>query len=176
MFRMFKVALTFGLVSLFAIAQAAENPLSNVVKMQYEGVKNNLIRSAEKVPESDYGFKPTDAVRSFGQIIGHVANAQYSYCSNVLGEKNPNQGVNLEQKTAKADLVQALKDSSAYCDKAYDGMTDAKAVENTKLYGREVPKLGVLTNNNGHDMEHYGNLVTYMRLKNIVPPSSERRR
>ena len=103
----------------------------------------------------DYNFKPTDVVRSFGQILGHVANSHNLDCSNVLGVMNPNQGNNIEQKTNKADSVQALKDSFTYCDKAYDGMTDAKAVQTTKLYGREVPQLGVLTNNNGHDMEHY---------------------
>ena len=108
MFRMSRAPLVFAFLSACALAQSADNPLSNVVKMQYDSVKNNLIRSAEKVPESDYNFKPTDVVRSFGQILGHVANSQYSYCSNVLGEANPNQGNNIEQKTSKADLVQAL--------------------------------------------------------------------
>jgi len=135
-------------------------------------VKNILLRSAEKVPEEDYNFKPTDAVRSFSQVVGHVANAQYLFCSIVLGEENP--APKIEQtKTSKADLIAALKDAFAYCDKAYDGMTDASATEMVKFFGGDTPKLGVLTVNNLHNVEHYGNLVTYMRLKNIVPPSSE---
>jgi uncharacterized damage-inducible protein DinB len=90
----------------------------------------------------------------------------------VLGEKNP--GLKIEQtKTTKAELVAALKDAFAYCDKAYDGMTDAAAPQTVKLFGGDTPKLGVLTFNLAHSVEHYGNLVIYLRLKNIVPPSSE---
>lgn len=155
-----------------AVALAQDNPLSAYNKTVYGGVKNILLRSAEKMPEENYSFKPTDAVRSFGQIIGHAADAQYVFCSIVLGEKNP--APKIEQaKTSKADLVAALKDAFAYCDKAYDGMTDASAAQMVKLFGSDTPKLGVLTVNNMHSVEHYGNLITYMRLKNIVPPTSE---
>ena len=151
-----------------------ENPLSTFNKFAYGRVKDILLRSAEKVPEENYNFKPTDAVRSFGQIVGHVADAQYLFCSIALGEKNPAPKIE-QSKTSKADLIAALKDAFAYCDKAYDGMTDASATQMVKLFGNDAPKLAALTVNNMHNMEHYGNLVTYMRLKNIVPPSSEPR-
>src|SRR5271165_1386037 len=149
-----------------------DNPLSTFNKYAYARVKDILLRSADKMPEENYSFKPIDTVRSYGQIVGHVADAQYMFCSIALGDKNP--GPKIEQtKTSKADLIAALKDAFAYCDKAYDGMTDASATQMVKLFGNEAPKLGVLTVNNMHNMEHYGNLVTYMRMKNIVPPSSE---
>ena len=152
-------------------APVPADPYSTFVKTAYGLVKNNLLLSAEKVPEEDYSFKPTDAVRSYGQIIGHVADAQYMFCSMALGEKNP--APNIEKtKTTKADLVAALKDAFAYCDTAYGSMTDASGTQTVKLFGMNMPKLGVLIVNNMHDMEHYGNLVTYMRMKNIVPPSS----
>ena len=155
-----------------AFASAQDNPLSTFNKKANDRVKDMLLRSAEKVPEENYSFKPTDAVRSFGQVVGHVADAQYLFCSIELGEKNP--APKIEQtKTSKADLIAALKDAFAYCDKAYDGITDASGTQMVKLFGTDAPKLGVLTVNNMHNMEHYGNLVTYMRLKNIVPPSSE---
>ena len=141
-------------------------------KMAYGFVKGNLLRSAEKMPEENYGFRPTDAVRSFGQVVGHVADAQYLFCAVVLGDKNP-APKSAESKTSKAELIAALKDGFAYCDRAFDGMTDAKAVEIVKMFGRDTPKLGVLSGCIFHDMEHYGNLVTYMRLKNVVPPTSE---
>lgn len=161
------------LLATAGVAMAQDNPLSAWNKGAYGVVKNILLRSAEKMPEENYGFKPTDAVRSFGQVVGHVADAQYMFCSIALGEKNP--APKIEQtKTSKADLIASLKDAFAYCDKAYDGMTDASAVQMTKLFGSDAPKLDVLAVNNMHNMEHYGNLVTYMRLKNIVPPSSER--
>ena len=154
------------------LSSGKQNPLSAYNKEIYEGVKNILLRSAEKMPEEFYSFKPTDAVRSFGQIIGHVADAQYLFCSIVLGEKNPAPKIE-KTKTSKADLIAALKDAFAYSDKAYNSMTDASATQMVKLFGGDTPKLGVLTVNSLHSVEHYGNLITYMRMKNIVPPSSE---
>jgi len=149
-----------------------ENPLSTYNKIIYAGVKGILLRSAEKMPEESYSFRPTDAVRSYGQIVGHVADAEYIFCSLVLGEKNPSPKIE-QTKTSKADLIAALKDAFAYCDKAYDGMTDASATQMVTFFGGDTPRLSVLGANNMHTMEHYGNLVTYMRLKNIVPPTSE---
>jgi hypothetical protein len=94
------------------------------------------------------------------------------FCSIELSEKNPD--LKIEQtKTSKADLIAALKGAFAYCDKAYDAMTDAAAPQMVSLFGRDMPKLSVLNVNTMHSMEHYGNLVTYLRLKNIVPPTSE---
>ena len=157
-----------------AVVLSQENPnaLSTFNKNAYGAVKNILLRSAEKMPEENYSFKPTDTVRSYGQIVGHLADAQYMFCSIELGEKNPDLKI-AQTKTSKADLVAALKGAFAYCDKAYDSMTDASASQMVKLFGNDMPKLGVLTANNMHDLEHYGNLVTYMRLKNVVPPTSE---
>jgi len=155
-----------------AAAPSPDNPLSTFNKFAYAHEKDILLRSAEKMPEENYSFKPVDTVRSYGQIVGHVADAQYLFCSVALGEKNP--APKIEQtKTSKADLIAALKDAFTYCDKAYNGMTDASATQMVKLFNFDAPKLGVLTVNLMHNQEHYGNLVTYMRMKNIVPPSSE---
>jgi uncharacterized damage-inducible protein DinB len=156
----------------FAVAQ--DNPLSAFNKRGYGQVKSWVLGSAEKMPEENYGYKPTDSVRSFGQLIGHVGDAQYLFCSAVLGDTNP--APKIEQtKTSKADLITSLKGAFAYCDKAYDTMTDAAAPQLVKFFGGDTPKLGVLSVNISHTAEHYGNLVTYLRLKNIVPPSSEPR-
>jgi uncharacterized damage-inducible protein DinB len=164
------------LISLLAsagVAPAQDNPYSSFNKFLYSGVKTILLRSAEKMPEENYNFRPTDEVRSFGQIVGHAADAQYMFCSIALGEKNP--APRIEQtKTSKAALVAALKDALAYCDKAYDGTTDASGAQLVQLPGAgDTPRLGVLTVNIVHSVEHYGNLITYMRLRNIVPPTSE---
>jgi uncharacterized damage-inducible protein DinB len=155
-----------------AVAAPNANPFSAFNKQAYGFVKNVLLRSAEKMPEENYSFKPTESVRSFGQVLGHVADAQYLFCSKALGENNP--GLKIEQtKTSKADLIAALKDAFAYCDKAYDSMTDASASQTVKMFNSDLPKPAVLTANNMHSVEHYGNIITYLRLKNIVPPSSE---
>ena len=170
-----KVAVKAVLVSLFlpaVAAIAADNPLTTYQKGIYYGTKQILLRSAEQVAEENYSFKPTPEVRSYGQILGHVADSQYIFCSIVLGEKNPAPQVE-KTKTTKADLISALKDAFAYCDKAYDSINDVSGAEMVKFHGADAPKLGVMTVNNVHTIEHYGNLITYMRLKNIVPPTSD---
>src|ERR1700729_3255251 len=103
-------------------AVTAENPLSSWNKIAYTRVKGILLRSAEKMPEENYSFKPVDTVRSYGQIIGHLADAQYLFCSTASGEKNPDLKIE-KTKTSKADLVAALKDGFEYCDKVYDAAT-----------------------------------------------------
>jgi len=151
---------------------APDNPLSTWTKLANLRVREYVLKSAEKMPEESYSFKPVETVRTYGQILGHVADAQYLFCSIALGEKNPAPDIE-HTKTSKADLIAALNAALAYCDKAYDGMSDASAVQTIKLFGGDAPRLSALTVNNMHNLEHYGNLSTYMRLKNIVPPSTE---
>jgi len=164
--------LVIGLLAPAAVTWAQENPLSANNKFVYGVTQKVLIRSAEIMPEENYGFKPAESVRSFGEIIGHVADAQYNFCSAAIGEKRTAPKVE-KVKTSKAELIAALKEAIAYCNAAYDGTTDASAAQVVKLMGRDMPRLGVLTINQMHTMEHYGNLVTYMRMKNIVPPTSD---
>jgi uncharacterized damage-inducible protein DinB len=138
----------------------------------YDGIKMIILRTAEKVPEKYYHFKPTDKVRSFGQILGHIADSQYLFCSLVLGEKNPAPRIE-KTHTTKAGLIAALKKAFAYGDKAYTAMTDESAIQTVQFFGQDTPKFSVLQVNGTHTISHYGNLVTYMRMKNIVPPTSE---
>jgi uncharacterized damage-inducible protein DinB len=154
-----------------ATAAPMADPLSTGAKMMYGLTKTDLAKAAEMMPEADYAFKPTPAVRSFGQIVGHVADAQYLFCSAASGEEAPKLDVE-KTKTKKADLVAALNDAFAYCDKVYNSMTDAHAADLVKFFGRDFAKVSVLSFNAAHNFEHYGNIVTYMRLKGLVPPSS----
>ncbi|MFN2445291.1 MAG: DinB family protein [Vicinamibacterales bacterium] len=114
------------------------------------------------MPEGDYAFKPTPQVRSFGQLVGHLINDHYLMCSAAKGEKSPS-AADFEKVTAKAELVKALGDSIAYCDAVFSSMTDASALQPVEAFGQKVTRFG---------SEHYGNMVTYMRLKGLVPPSS----
>jgi uncharacterized damage-inducible protein DinB len=154
-----------------AISLHAQNPLSTETKGLYTMIKTNIIRAAEKMPEANYSFKPTPEVRTFGQIIGHVADAQYEFCAPVKGEKKESDA---EKLTSKAALVESLKAAFAYCDGVYNSITDATATEKIKVFGSERTKLITLNFNTAHDNEHYGNIVTYMRIKGLVPPSSEK--
>lgn len=157
-----------------ALCAQSANPLSADTKLLYDSVKNNVVKAAEKMPDESYGFKPVDSVRSFGQLIGHVADANYMFCSAVKGEKAPVSGIE-KSKTSKADLVKSIQDSVAYCDAIYAGMTDSVGMEKVNFFRRDRTKVSILSFNTSHTNEHYGNIVTYMRIKGIVPPSSEGR-
>ena len=157
-----------------APATPPAQPLSATLKSMWDGLKLNLVQSAEKMPEAEYGFQPTKEVMTFGQLLAHVANSSYSYCARGKGEDNPNKEDFQKTRTSKADIVKALNDAVAYCDAVYGGMTDAAAMELVKAGQNLVPKARYLITNISHDNEHYGNLVTYMRIKGLVPPSTER--
>ena len=144
-----------------------------ILKTQAETIRSLVLRTAEKVPEDIYAFKPTPEVRSLGALLGHIADGNNLLCGMAAGGKAAPDQSN-EKKTTRADLVAALKASYAACDKVFAGTTDANATTPVDFFGQKQTRLGMLAFNNSHMWEHYGNLVTYMRLKNIVPPSSER--
>jgi uncharacterized damage-inducible protein DinB len=152
---------------------AAGGPISASESRVYTMLSGVVVAAAEKMPEDNYSFKPTPDVRSFGQLVGHLADSQYFFCSTAAGENKSSGGVE-KNKTSKADLIAALKDAVAYCTKTYAAMTDAKGSEMVKMMNFDVARLTVLSANTAHDYEHYGNMVTYMRLKGIVPPTSEK--
>jgi len=183
----FSLVLAFLALGVLAAAQEPSDPLSASLKALYDGVKRNVVESADKVPEADYAFKPTPEVRSFGELFGHIANSNYSSCARVKGEKNPNTGNDFEKAPTKAAIKKALADSFVYCDQAYAGMTDAKALAAVPAIAPAAPPAAgakpappppvaarVLVSVVSHTNEHYGNLVTYMRLRGMVPPSTER--
>jgi len=153
--------------------KAPEPGVVAAVRPVYEMVKGWLVKSANQMPDSNYGFKPTPAVRSFGGIIGHVANANYMLCTVARGGENPMAKTDYEKVADKASLVKALEASFAYCDKAYE-ISDAASKQQVELFGLKGSKLWLLSFNAAHEDEHYGNLVTYFRLKGMVPPSSKR--
>lgn len=142
------------------------------VRFVYGVAKGFITRSAEKVTEEHYAFRPTEDVRTFGGMLGHIADANYMFCSTAKGEANPN-ARELESLTSRAELTRALAESFAYCDGAY-AMSEGRGAESVELFGQTLTRAGVLAFNVVHDYEHYGNLVTYMRINGIVPPSSER--
>jgi uncharacterized damage-inducible protein DinB len=153
------------------LALHAQNLLITEVKRAYTAEKTNILQSAAKMPEENYSFKPAPRVRTFGQILGHLAEEQYLYCGTAKGEQK---AADVEKtKTSKADLIAALNTAFAYCDAVYDSFTDASVVETIKRGEPPRTKLSVLWGNVIHDGEHYGNLVTYMRIKGLVPPSTE---
>ena len=169
------LALGMALTATTLSAQTAGGvaPHVAILKTQAETIRTLVLRTAEKVPENLYDFKPTPDVRSISALLGHIADGNNLLCG-VAATGKANVDQSNEKKTTRADLVAALKASYAACDKVFGDTTDANATTPVDFFGQKQTRLGLLAFNNSHMWEHYGNLVTYMRLKNIVPPSSER--
>jgi hypothetical protein len=151
---------------------SAQAPASFIAeqKTAYTNSKNNLIKAAEKMPEENYGFKPVPEIRSFGELIAHISG-QARACAMIRGQQKQLD----TNKTAKADLVALLKTSFEECDAAWDAMNDAIAKETMAGRGAPQTKLSMLiARTTTHNNEEYGYLAVYMRLKGVVPPSSER--
>jgi len=164
---MIAASLTIGVANLSAQTQ----PYPTEAKGAYNRVKGFLLAAADKMPEENYGFKASPDVRPFGQLIAHVADTQWMICSTAKGEQKHGDAAS---KSTKADLVAALKASFDYCDSAYDSLNDATIGQKVSLFQREFSKLSALFLNTSHDNEMYGTISVYMRLKGLVPPSSEK--
>lgn len=161
--------------------KALSPSLAAVAKATHATIRRNLAEAAEGMPAEEYAFRPTPEVRTFGQLVGHIVNTNFFFCSQARGEKSPGT-TNYERVTDKAALLKALNEALAYCDQAYDATTDATFNQPVKVGG--IPGMGsadtvrgaVLMFNTTHNNEHYGNIVVYMRLKGHVPPSTARAR
>lgn len=153
--------------------------LASVAKTMNATIRRNLADAAEEMPTEEYAFRPTPQIRTFGQLIGHLVEANFFFCSQAAGKKSP-ATTNYEQITSKAKLVKALNDALDYCDAVYAATTDANFLRPVKVEdGPGAPSANtvrgaVLMFNIAHNNEHYGNIVVYMRLKGLVPPSTAR--
>ena len=156
-------------------APTAGAVLVRLAQNAWAGAKRNIVESADQMPEADYGFKPVDTVRTFGQILAHVADSNYFYCARSKGETPPVPDGTLEKSaTTKAAIVKALGESVAYCDAVYGALTPTSAAEMVKAGNNQIPRVQPLFGNVSHNVEHYGNIVTYFRMKKMVPPSTKR--
>jgi uncharacterized damage-inducible protein DinB len=159
-----------------ALTLSAQAPdlktLSGGALALHNQTKSAIVAAAEKMKAEDYDFAPIAGVRTFAQLVGHVADAQYFFCSSAAGEKKASPG-NEKTKKSKAELVAAIKEAMSYCDSVYSATTDDNVKQIAKFPGGERTRLNVLSMNTVHNFEHYGNMVTYMRLKGVVPPTSE---
>src|ERR1035437_3658690 len=129
--KLFVGVLLGSLLTIPAAAQTDQqppaNPLPTWLRNAYTGTRNNIMRSADKMPEENYGMRPgpQQEVRTFGQQVGHVAKFNYLWCSQAKGEKNPIVGNDPEKLTTKAEFMKALNDAFTYCESVYASLTDA---------------------------------------------------
>lgn len=167
-----RIALTATLFASAVALTAQENPLTTEAKQSWTRTKNNLIAAAEKMPEASYDFKPAPESQSFKVLVAHTADSALGTCSAYNGERKQGGAAKL---ATKAELVAALKESLGECDKAYDSMTDAKAGEMIQGARGSRSRLGTLYGNNIHLEHEYAQMTVHLRLKGMVPPSSEGR-
>jgi uncharacterized damage-inducible protein DinB len=159
-------------VTLLGPAAAAAQTVTSSLQGLYGITKTNIVATGQLLDEELYAFRPTDEVRSMGELLAHVAGAQYSFCSAAAGESNPNSENFEETRTTKAQILDALEAGFGYCDGVYASTSDDDLSRTLTFFGAPNTTGGVLAFNAAHNYEHYGNLVTYMRLNGIVPPSS----
>lgn len=177
------IGFTIGvLTAAAAVAQPAPasgaQPISQALAQAWDGEKGKVSKSAALMPEGDYNFKPVDTVRTFGQLLAHIAGANYEFCAVAKGEKSPHAEDAFEKTLkTKAEIVKQLEESFAYCTAVYKMQDDKKLTEAIEMpFGMgKAPRAAALINNTIHVAEHYGNLVTYFRVKGMVPPTSQGR-
>jgi uncharacterized damage-inducible protein DinB len=168
-------ALAFVISASSLSAQSAPVTVAGSLRNEWQQLSGWIAAAAEQMPEADYAFQPTPQVRTFGQLIGHLAGSQEMICAVALGKSSVPAEDAIENKvTTKAGLVAAIRASSEHCNAAY-AQADAALHGSVTLFGSPSTRLGALIRNTVHDGEHYGNIVTYMRLKGMVPPSSQPR-
>jgi uncharacterized damage-inducible protein DinB len=170
-----RIPILFALATLLALplaGTAQQGPVSASLQGLFAIPTGFVTQTAEMVPENLYGFQPTPEVRTMGQLIGHIADAQYSFCSVAAGEASPATGSVEQSSTTKADYIAGLEAAFAYCSTVHAKMTDQMGAQMRDLFGQQMAAAAVLSFNIAHTYEHYGNLVTYMRINGITPPSS----
>ncbi len=153
---------------------ALSGSMAAVVKNMHGSIRQNLADAAAGMPAEEYSFKATPQVRSFAELIGHVINANFFFCSQAKGEVPPNKE-NFEKVADKAALVKGMNEALKYCDDVYNGMTDTTFNQMITMAGpakKQASRGSVLVFNTAHNNEHYGNIVVYLRLKGHVPPST----
>jgi len=154
------------------LSLSAQSPLVQSLRGVFDITKTHVMATAEILDDEMYAFRPTDDVRSAGQILAHIANGQFAFCGAAAGEADASPEDFEETRTHKAEIIDALEQGFAYCERVFARTTDAGAVAPADFGGSANTVGGILAFNSAHNYEHYGNLVTYMRINGIVPPSS----
>ena len=146
---------------------AASNPLTTTLSIFRSNMQDKIMKAANAMPESKYSYRPTNDVRSFAEIVTHVADISFTLCSNVKGEAPPSAAN--AKKGSKTEIVAYLKNSFDYCDGVYSGFNDEHLNDPGDFFGFKTNKMFILTQVGNHDALHYGNLVTYLRINRLVP-------
>jgi hypothetical protein len=161
---------------------ATANPVTTVFRNRTLGLQRNLAQAFDSIPESKFAYKPTPAQLSIGYIAQHLASDNYFFCNN-FGAMKATQSAqdtatadSVKAKWPKAELVEKLKASFAFCESAFAQLDDAKLGENfTMTFGTQSRTLPRASMALGHALDladHYSQIANYMRLNNMLPPTA----
>lgn len=179
-FRITMLSLAVLAIASVSAAQQAGNQAPKIVTLSgemlqgYQGVQRNLVEAAEKMPDAQYGFKPTPEIRPFGQLVAHAALTQFRMCAMLKGEPSPRKDEKEDAPRTRTEAIALLKASTAYCDPLVTPLTDTAMPELVKAGEMQVAKGLLPASLIAHGMEMYGTMAVYLRLKGIVPPTTER--
>ena len=157
-----------------AQSQAADNQVVGPLRTQWENTKNLIVGMAEAIPEAKYDYKPTPEVRSFREQLVHLAGENHTYMGTAAGDK-PMDRAAFEGLKSREEIIQALKDSYDNGTKFLATLTDEKALEAIPFRNGQMPRWAIIMANLMDNMDHYGNLVVYVRLNGMVPPRTASR-
>ncbi len=152
---------------------AQDNPVIGAARTLLERNSKNLVGAAENMPADKYTYKPTPAQETFGHMVAHTAEANYSFCSKVSGTPAPDNKVS--DADGKDKLVAALRSSFDFCSTALPKATDSQlAAEVDWFGGRKASKALVLFALTGSWADHYAHMAEYLRLNGLLPPTAQR--
>ena len=180
--RRFSVPIVAALFVAPSIALAQATPpapqtltLSGNGVRSYNNIERDLLNAAEKMLESDYAFKPAADSRPFGQLVAHVALSQFGACALLRGDAAaPHRNEKEEAPRSKASLIALFKESTAYCDPVLTTLRDEDMAVLVDAGPNRIAKGLFLLGAVVHGNEVYGTMAVYLRMKGIVPPSTER--
>ena len=165
--------LAAGLLLIAGPASAQTNPIADAIAAEAHSNATNMIGAAEAMPAEKYVYKPSPQQISFADLIYHAALANHALCSAIGGEKAPE--LTVKASGTKQALVDQMKASFAFCDKAFAAIDPAKLGEQVQMMGRSVTKAWVIVHLALDYGDHYSQAAMMLRSNGIVPPSSQRR-
>ena len=157
-----------------SIAAAQANPVATAFKNDAKAKAKNLIAAFEDVPVAKYGYKPTPAQRSIGEVAEHLAAGNDFLCGTIGGMKAPTR-TKITGADNKDALVARLKETFEFCDQALANLDDSKLGEELPAFGgRKMSRAALMTLTTGDWADHYSQMAIYMRLIGLLPPTAKK--
>jgi uncharacterized damage-inducible protein DinB len=169
------LGLALGGLLVAGAAYDSPAPVSDALRSAAERAQRNLVAAAAEMPADKYGFKPTPAQMSFGQVIGHLAGGNDFLCARIGGVEAPKRSP-AGKDASKQELVDRLKESFKFCDTALAQTNDAKLDAKVPFFeGGDVTRAAAMFAAVEDWADHYSQLAIYLRLNGLLPPTAKQK-